>query len=179
MLEAWRSIARFEGYYEVSNLGNIRSIARGQGRRTGKLLTCWVTAFGYRGVQLQVDKQNVSFLVHTLVTEAFLGPCPINKEVDHIDGNKANNVVTNLRYLTRSENIQARNERRKVAGLPLTSAQYGEHNPHAKLTSEQVAEIRRLSVNGMFQRQIAECFGVRREAISKIVLGKRWNKEDV
>jgi HNH endonuclease/NUMOD4 motif len=177
MYETWRPIARFESYYEVSSLGNIRSIAQGQGRRTGRLLKCWLSPYGYRQVQLQVNKRNVSFLVHTLVADAFLGACPINKEVDHIDGNKANNIITNLRYLTRSENIEARNARLRAACLPLTSPQHGEHNPMAKLTEAQVSEIRRLhDEEGFAQRSIAEHFGVRRETIGKILRGERWRK---
>jgi hypothetical protein len=172
--EQWRPIRRFEHYYEVSNLGRIRSIGTGQGRRTGRLINGWLNNHGYRHVELQVNNRGIAVLVHVLVTEAFLGPCPIFKEIDHIDGNKRNNVVSNLRYVTRSENMLARNERLRAAGLPLTGLQHGEHNPQAKLTKDQVSEIRRLYKEGMLQRELAEKFKVNRSAIGKIVRNERW-----
>jgi len=174
--EQWLPVVHFEGYYEVSNYGQIRSVAPGQGRRTDRVLGDWRTSHGYRQVELQVANKSSGFLVHRLVAEAFLGPCPFGKEVDHRDGDKENNLVSNLRYVTRSENMLARNERLRTAGLPLSGLQHGEHNPQAVLTWKKVAEIRAFAAEGMPQRSIAEIFGVRRETIGKIIRGERWAK---
>jgi DNA invertase Pin-like site-specific DNA recombinase len=96
--------------------------------------------------------------------------------MDHKDGNKSNNMLPNLHYVTRSVNMLLRNARRRVLGLPLTGPQHGEHNGQAKLTWDDAVEIRRLGAEGVIQREIAARFGVKREAVGKILRNERWTK---
>jgi DNA invertase Pin-like site-specific DNA recombinase len=175
--EQWLPIVGYEVFYEVSNLGRIRSVGTGQGRRTGKILRQWRSGHGYMLVDLQIDSKRKSRLVHCLVAESFIGPKPEKNDVDHIDGDRTNNMLLNLRYLTRSGNIIARNERLREFGLRVTGDQYGENNPNMKLTEKQVQDIRALGAQGVMHEKIAGIFGVRRETVGKILRNERWQTE--
>lgn len=102
--EEWRAVVGFEGLYEVSNLGNVRSI-QFHGKRRNKLLSL-TDVRGYKLVKLRdwENKVALSYPVHRLVAQSFI-PNPENKpQVDHIDTNPSNNVVNNLRWVTSLEN---------------------------------------------------------------------------
>lgn len=110
--ERWRPIVGFEGYYEVSNFGDIRSVdrivprdgIRGDMARKGQVRKPHVTPKGYLRVQLTQGGESRNFQVHRLVAEAFI-PNPENKpEVNHRNGNKRDNYIGNLEWATPSEN---------------------------------------------------------------------------
>lgn len=111
MEEIWRDINGFEGSYQVSNLGRVRScdreIVRSTGRnytKKGILRRPTVGTNGYFVVNLTSIKNQGVFLVHRLVAEAFL-PNPENKPcVDHVNTDKLDNRVDNLRWVTSLEN---------------------------------------------------------------------------
>jgi hypothetical protein len=111
MEEMWRSVKGFDGKYEVSNLGNVRSVDREVPARNGHtrkfkgrtLKPCTTTTTPYLYVNL-TDKKKHS--IHRLVAEAFLEKKEEEKEVDHIDGNPKNNKVDNLEWVTRGENLE-------------------------------------------------------------------------
>lgn len=106
--EEWRPIVGYEGRYEVSNLGRVR--------RTPVIVGYQLSADGYCYVGLPLDTENdygglrrdgaQTVRVHRLVARAFIGPCPEGKEVNHIDGVPSHNAVSNLEYVTRSENLR-------------------------------------------------------------------------
>jgi hypothetical protein len=96
----------------------------------------------------------------------FEGPCPEGLEVCHGDGNKGNNVLSNLRYGTRLENAMDR-------ALHGTDPK-GERNPSAKLNEEAVADIRRRLAEGELQRLIAAAHDVTQATVSKIKRGATW-----
>ena len=97
MKEEWRSVIGYEGLYEVSSCGQIKSL------RKGALLTPHKIN-GYYVIRLCKNGKSKNYKIHRLVAEAFI-PNPENKpEVDHIDTNKRNNMVENLRWVTRQEN---------------------------------------------------------------------------
>lgn len=100
MGEVWKDIKGYEGKYQVSDRGNVKSLNY---RRSGveNLLTPWDAGRGY----LQVIFTRKKYAIHRLVAETFI-PNPDNKsDVNHIDGNKKNNNVENLEWCTRQENI--------------------------------------------------------------------------
>ena len=111
--EEWRSVVGYEGHYEVSNRGNLRSLDRvvtykNGVKRThkGKALKLGKHKFGYSKVELHKNGKISHTNVHRLVLEAFSGPCPDGMEACHNDGDPTNNTIENLRWGTRSENRQ-------------------------------------------------------------------------
>lgn len=95
-MEQWISVPGYEGLYEASDSGLIRSI------RAGKIMSPFKTNKGYMMVSLSMRGSIRKFLVHRLIKEAFDGASDL--PVDHIDKDRTNNALTNLRYLTVLEN---------------------------------------------------------------------------
>lgn len=116
MIERWLPVVGFEGSYEVSDLGRVRSLDRveiwrrtirgqyieGERHFKGKILVPTPKEAGHMHVQLG---RNNRFYVHHLVLTAFVGPAPAGMECLHWDDDPANNVLDNLRWGTRSENL--------------------------------------------------------------------------
>ena len=107
MIEEWRSVAGYEGIYEVSNLGNVRSLDRLNGRGfriKGQNMKPVTNQKGYLRVGLSLNNVQSLKSIHRLVAQAFI-PNPDNKpQVNHIDENKQNNHVDNLEWVTNREN---------------------------------------------------------------------------
>ena len=98
--EIWKDIPNYEGLYQVSNLGNIKSLFRYK-----KILKPIKNTLGYLKVSLYKNKKIKVFSIHRLVAETFI-PNPNNlPEINHKDGNKGNNNVENLEWCTRQQNI--------------------------------------------------------------------------
>jgi hypothetical protein len=107
-METWVRIPNYEDHYFVSNYGNVKSIDRltADGRHVkGKVLKPVVRPDGYLQISRYMSdgKQKIE-LVHRLVASAFLGEIPDGYVVDHIDRNRANNNINNLRYILKKEN---------------------------------------------------------------------------
>lgn len=106
-LEEWKDIKGFEGWYQVSNLGNVRRIAPVNGSPRCRNLKPWINTRGYSHITLNVHCKKTVFRLHRLVAEHFIGkPNELQTDVNHIDGNKQNNAVSNLEWCTRSENMK-------------------------------------------------------------------------
>lgn len=117
MQEVWKPIKSYEGCFEVSNLGRVRSITRKIERPDpkkpmnkrlftyhGKLISFWITKRGYLRLAIAKDGIQRKHLVHRLVADAFIEN-PFNKEqVNHINGIKSDNRVENLEWVTNYEN---------------------------------------------------------------------------
>ena len=105
MKEYWKPIDETNGRYEVSNLGRVRSMKQYYGV-IGRIMPQTIQRSGYHYVMLHVNNKPTCRRVHRLVAKAFI-PNPDNlKEVNHKDGNKDNNQVSNLEWCTRSQNVK-------------------------------------------------------------------------
>ena len=106
-MEIWKDIPGYDGYYQISNFGNIRSrVIRGHGGISSSmhLIRPSINKFGYYVVTFSVNKKRKTYRVNRLVISAFIG-IEEGKDVNHIDGDKLNNQLSNLEWCTRSENM--------------------------------------------------------------------------
>lgn len=171
--ECWKDVKGHEGFYQVSNLGRIRSLDRrtyrGGTRWTvlsGKTLSPRLDTKGYPRTYLYGDGKPRNRAIHHLVLEAFVGPMPAGHEVAHCNGVRNDNRLDNLRYATRSENHL---DKRKHGTMVC-----GERINFAKLQEGQVREIRSLREQGVTLREIGQRFGVSEGAVSMIANRKTW-----
>lgn len=165
----WRAIPSTGGVYEASADGRVRRAVDGEhGASAGYVLKPIVRATGYNVMSVQCGGKKLYRYVHRLVAEAFLGPIPDGLTVNHLDGNKSNNAVANLEYVTITENIR---HAIRTGLRDLT----GERNPSAKITADMVREIRRLySSLGIGHRRLAERMGLNRNTVWAVVSGGAW-----
>lgn len=97
--EVWKDIQGYEGLYQASNLGRIRSMY------SNKILKLGITNSGYYSITLSKNKAQKTICVHRIIAFAFIGNPPLaNMEVNHKNGNKLDNRENNLEWLTKSEN---------------------------------------------------------------------------
>jgi hypothetical protein len=122
--EVWRDIPEWEGLYQASDRGRVRSLERtiqnsgargGYVRRRSKVLKTVTVESGHHIVALCRDGKRQTAGVHRLVCMAFHGPNPPGHETAHWDGNPTNNVPSNLRWATRSENLMDRRRHKATA----------------------------------------------------------------
>ena len=112
MDEVWKDIPNYEGLYEVSNCGIVRSLNYNHTGKT-KVMKALKNRNGYLRVNLWKDGKRKAHLVHRLVWEAFRGAIPAGLQINHLDERKDNNWLDNLEVCTHKENINhgTRNER--------------------------------------------------------------------
>lgn len=173
-MEVWKDVSGFEGLYQVSNLGRVRScdryIIRSNGRnffRKGFLRKLTVGSKGYLVVSLtNVTEQGV-YLVHRLVADAFL-PNPENKPcVDHINTDKLDNRVDNLRWVTSLENTHNPLTLKRVVSFAGSNSKSGGENKlskkvfrfslHKELIGEFPSTLEAAKEVGVYRYQIQAC----------------------
>lgn len=164
-METWKIIPSFVSY-EVSTFGRIRRIATARGAVVGRILALQTLPAGYKTVTFWESNKAVTRLAHRIVAEAFYGPCPNGYEVNHKDGNKANNHAGNLEYLTRSDNL--------LHAVAMTGAYRGTRNSQAILTEEQVRAIRLAHHSGMGYKRLAKRFSITWGCARAIATRKTW-----
>lgn len=171
--EHWLPVADFEGLYEVSSRGRVRSMDRivPHGNHTstlrGKILAQSVGDYGYHRVSLYQDSKHTLRSVHILVAEAFIGPRPEGMEVRHGPKGKLDNTPANLSYGTPLENTWD-----KIRDGALAQ---GTRLPQAKLTEDAVRECRaRHAADSVSIRLLADEFGVAVTTMWYAIRGKTW-----
>lgn len=165
--ERWLPVVGYETHYAISDKGQLKRVAGGQGATAGRMVSIHTMPCGYRRTELNRGGVRKSKLVHCLVAEAFIGPCPAGKEVNHKDGVKANNTPENLEYLTRPENL------RHAERMGLMNRAAGERHGNAKMSDAQVVEARnRYAAGGTTMQRLADEFNVTKTCIWTIVRRK-------
>lgn len=173
--EVWGDIPGYEGFYQASNLGQIRSLPRQEKRpngksrfRPGRLLKGKLSRNHYWSVNLCKDGTSRWTEVHRLVAMVFLPDFSKEMIVHHVDHNRQNNRVSNLAMMYWSEHTRYHVR----LGQKNKSIR---RNPHV-LTVAQVKEIRELIASHVTKSKIAEMFNVNNATIGRIANGHTWKR---
>jgi hypothetical protein len=175
-MEIWKTISKFNDEYEISNLGNIRSvhgiITRSNGRkhtRVSKQLKPALNQSGYFAGAVCVNKKMIPYVVHRLVAEVFI-PNPFNKlEVNHMNGVKTDNRLVNLEWVTHQENMDHAYENGLVRILK------GEEIGTSILNEQQVKEIRSKFIPRIYSRvKLAKEYNISEATIKDILYRRTW-----
>ena len=165
--EDWRDIPEWEGLYQASTLGRIRS--RDRKSCKGRVLNGRIDKDGYIKMNFSRDGKARGVFAHRAVATAFLGlpPTALHQSA-HYDGNKKNNTPSNLRWATVGENAQDK------VRLGLTANQFGERHSHSKLTNGDIYGIRSVQYYRGLDTELSRVYGVTPQTIGKIRRGERW-----
>lgn len=175
MKEEWKDIIGYEGYYQVSNLGRVRSkdriVTHSNGSKVlyrSKILAAPADHWGYNAVSLcKYDIKRKTCKIHRLVATMYISNPNKYLEVNHKDGNKSNNKVTNLEWVTGKEN--------KAHAIKNKLHAYGTRQSAAKLNDKQAKQIYKLATSGkMTEQTIAKKFKINRSGVNKIKLKISW-----
>lgn len=175
--EEWRAVKGYEGLYEVSSIGRVRSLDREAHCMTrwgssclkktkGRILREWKSGSGYANVGLNVDGGMARMQIHRLVADAFVGDAN-GRHVNHRDGNKLNNCESNLEYVTPRENTAHAMQ----TGL---MRREGEDNPSVRYSADQIRHAHSLVVGGATYAEVSEQTGLKVGAIVSACIGKTW-----
>lgn len=159
--EEWLPVVGFELLYLISRWGQVFSLI------SDRLLKPQINNSGYLIVVLHKDGKPYAKLVHRIVMEAFVGPCQEDIWVNHRDGDKTNNFLSNLEYTTISYN----HRHAYKTGL---RSKVGVNHHMASFIEADISIIRKRFKDGEKQKVIAADYNVSREAISHIVNRRTW-----
>jgi hypothetical protein len=174
--EIWRPVIGYEGYYEVSNYGQVKRIDHHKGVVTGRILRPCETYKGYFEVSLydgHNHKKNKQ--IHRLVAMAFIGLPPINRqEIRHLDGNPKNNYINNLAWGNNADNkLDILRHGRSLANK---NPKKGLEHPENKLTITDIKEIKKL-LPILSQMKIAKLFKISQSLVSCIKRNIHWSEK--
>ena len=174
-MEVWKDIKEYKGLYQVSNIGNVRSLNKKDslGRRVkGKIMKPVKRKDGYLHITLHKNGKAKHFLIHRLVAEAFVENKNNYKEINHIDENKINNNINNLEWCNRSYNInygEANKNRRKTLlnrrGKKII--QFDKNGNEIKIFPSLMQVVREL---GLSKSDLSQCCNGKRKTTG----GYRW-----
>lgn len=186
MEEIWKDIPGYEGRYQASTFGRIKSLDR-----TIKQICRWGCEVEktHRGKILKIDKKinnsgyhfvslgdGPTHAVHSVVMITFVGPRPFEKaHINHKDGDKKNNRIDNLEYVSCKENLRHAQDTGlyKDRNAKFSVRVRGEGNPKARLTESQVREIYNLA-SEMNAKETAELYGVSKSLVHRIRQHRIW-----
>lgn len=166
MIEQWRPVVGYEGWYEVSDVGRVRRVHGGRGARVGRILKPNLNAqTGYMYVDLKVKNTRTHVPIHRLVAQAFHVRPTKEYQVNHKDADKLNNRAENLEWVTSGDNTRH--------AARLGCLRVGSQCSWAKLTDEAVHTIRSLR-GRTTQAVVAHHFNVSPSTIGSIFRGESW-----
>lgn len=160
--EIWKEVKGFENYL-VSNLGNVKT-------KAGRLKAINYGSCGYGYLELWSKNKSKHFRVHRLVAQHFLDNSDNLPQVNHKDGDKKNNKLSNLEWCSAKENI------RHAIDNDLSSIKYGSRNLASKLKEEDVLFIRANAKTTHTVRELSKMFKVSTTNIYNILANKKWVK---
>lgn len=169
-MEVWRKIRGFH-HYEISDMGVVFS------HKTDKILVGGYDTNGYRIVCLWENGRQITKSVHRLVLENFVGTPPKGYEARHLNGDRLDNRLSNLKWGTHRDNIldSVRHGTHHLLRKGENSLTCGEKARTSKLTKVKVIEIRNLYLSGKFtQKHLAGKFGICQSQVSRIISMKDW-----
>jgi hypothetical protein len=167
--EQWRAVE--DGYYEVSDRGRVRRAVAAQGTSPGRVLSNKGVNGFYPSIAIHKDGACCGRRrIHDLVALAFIGPKEPGMEVNHKNGDKTDNTLENLEYVTRKENaVHA-----YANGLTRLPDSRGSRNPNARLSEKDIPAIRRRVANGETYASVAQDYGVSADSVGSIVRRAGW-----
>ena len=184
MEEIWKDIEGYEGLYQVSNLGRVKSLNRDHqaNSRWGKTMKRVIKekllkedkTGRYLRVSLSKNGIKQRFSINRLVAQAFIPNIKNKPQVNHKDGNRDNNQVENLEWCTAKENMQHARSNNLITNIPI-----GENHPSSKLSKKNAIKIKKIAKIGTRSRpgninKLAKEYGVNRVTITDIVHQKTW-----
>lgn len=173
-IEVWKDVVGYEGYYSVSDRGNVRQELDRNGTFKGRMLALnRYDKERYFRVVLVIDKNKKCRTVHSLVAEAFIGPRLSGMQVNHKDSDRYNNNVSNLEYVSARDNVL---HAHKNGVSPR-----GERIANSKMTAEKVRKLREKYVRGVNQfnkgtsyNALSREFGIEKTTVANIFLHRTW-----
>lgn len=165
--EIWKDIPEYEGYYQISNLGRLKTLKREGFILNDRIRKSVKDQKGYLKLGLNKNNKKKMFRISRLVAEAFI-PNPNNyPQINHKDGNKQNNHYKNLEWCNNSQN--------RIHGFRtgLIKKPIGELNPNSKLTLIQINQIRILK-NLFTINELSKIYNITYQQIRNIIQYKNW-----
>lgn len=169
-MEIWLPVIGYENYYEVSNLGRVRSLPRTSsfnGRKFESKILKPIKSNDYLVVSLKIRPHIIQQYIHRLVARAHVKGYKWNLVVNHKDGNKHNNIASNLEWVTYKQNAIHASENKLL--------KFGEDNPNSTLTPEKVQYIR-TNPDNLSLYAIAKKLNVSESCVRHVAKGRTWKE---
>lgn len=176
MVEIWKPVKGYEGLYEVSNVGRVKSMPRTIARSDGKpytikkekIMKLFADEDGYRRIEMRNDGKSFKTFAHRLVARAFIPNAENKPQVNHINGIKNDNRVDNLEWVTLQENKD------HAVANGLVADQRGIKNPSNTLEEKQVMKIIELKEKGFRPVEIARKIDIPYSNVRNVYYGYTW-----
>lgn len=159
-VERWKSVVGWQRKYEVSNFGKIRKLV------SGNPVGTWLSDQGYEMARLSSPRKNVR--VHSVVASAFWGK-QNGKVVNHINHIRDDNRLSNLEWVTQAENLS----HMTICGRR-SKHWLGRRSPNARLSEDEVSQIKSLRTQGLSYQIIADAVGCSKRTVQRIIKGQSY-----
>lgn len=160
MEEIWKPVTGYEGLYEVSNLGRVKSL------RNNIIMKDFLSNKGYKLIKLSKEKARKAYSIHRLLAQAFISNKENKKYINHLNGIRNDNNINNLEWVTGREN--------NLHTSRIMKRNTGETHGSAKLKKKDILEIRIMLRNNIPHSIITEEYGIVSSTISYINQRKTW-----